>query len=199
VAFDATAVYAGRSMILYSAPYADDNEFPALTVLYGTAWGAPWVDRGYTQEGVEWEITHDFSDIEVDQELSAVLTVPSGQTAVMRTNLAEFKMDNIALATGQGEVTTTAAGVARGEVLYELTGDIADNLYSWGMDFRKNDDGEALRVAIWRGKSIGAMAATFGVADANPRVPVEVRGYPDTAGTPARRIMSVQDVLPIAA
>ncbi len=197
MAFDATAVYAGRSMIMYSAPYATTNAFPALTVLYGTAWGVPWVDRGYTQEGAEWEITHDFADIEVDQELSSVLTVPSGQTAVMRTNLAEFKMDNIALATGQGSVVTVAAGPARGSVTYNLTGEISDNLSSWGMDFRKNSNGEAMRAAIWRGKSIGSMAATFGVADANPRVPVEVRGYPDTAGTPARRIMSVQDVLPI--
>ena len=186
-------------MILYSAPYADDNAFPALTVSYGADWADPWVDRGYTQEGAEWEITHDYADIEVDQELSSILTVPSGQTAVMRTNLAEFKMENIVLATGQGAVTTTAAGAGtRGANLYELTGTIGDNLYSWGMDFRKNDDGEALRAAIWRGKPIGSMAATFGVADANPRVPIEVRGYPDTAGTPARRIMSIQDVLAAA-
>ena len=200
MAFDATAVYAGRSMIIYSAPFDDTNDFPAKTVDYGTAWGAPWVDRGYTQDGAEWEISHDFSDIEVDQELSAILTIPSGQNAIMRTSLAEFTAVNIVAGVGQGAVDATEvpASGSRGVILYELTGDILENLYSWGMDFKKNDDSLPLRAALWRGKPIGAMAATFGVADANARIPVEIRGYPDTSVSPSR-VMTIQEILPALA
>jgi hypothetical protein len=192
-------------MILYSAPYDEDNALPdSATVDYGDAWGAAgtpampvaWAHRGYTQEGAEWEISHDFADIEVDQELSAVLTIPSGQSVFLRSNLAQFELDALPLGVGQGAVTVTAPGAStKGEVLYELTGEISDVLYSWGMDFRKNDDAQPLRIVMWRGKPVGSASMTFGVADQNPRIPIEIRGYPDTSTVPSR-LLTVQEVLP---
>src|SRR5690242_3090719 len=112
MAFDATAVYAGRSMILYTAPYLLTNAPPSSdTIDWGEAWGSNWVDRGLTQEGVEWEISHDYADIEVDQFLTSVLTVPTGQNVAARTNFAEFKADNVIAGVGQGEKSTVNADV----------------------------------------------------------------------------------------
>lgn len=197
MAFDASAVYAGRGMILYRAPFSDTTAPPALTIAYGTDWASPWIDCGYTQDGAIWTISHDYADINVDQELSPVLTVPSGQTVTAATNLAEYKVDNVVFAVGQGDTDLTAAtALLRGVNTYELTGEITDTFYSFGMDYRKNSNGEALRAFLWKSRPQGQPAMTFGIADSNPQIAVELRAYPDTSTSPAR-IMTIQDVLPV--
>ncbi len=192
--FDSTAVYGGRNMAAFRAPFNTTNAFPdADTIDFGDPWGTPWVPLGFTQEGMEYEVSMDYEDIEVDQALLPVLSLASGMEVMGRTTLAEYKPANILVGVGQGEVSTEAADEGtRGWNEYSLTTNIVDTYYSFGFDFKKNDDGEPIRGIIWKARPVGGVSSTFGVSDQNPAVPVEMKGFPDTSVSPGR-ILSIRD------
>ena len=193
---NAQAVYAGRNVRLYDAPWADDLDLPANTVAWGTAWGAPWGERGYTQEGVTTTMTIDREEIDVDQVLDPVLMPASGRNISMATNLAEFTGDNLLRGLGQGTVDTTAPGVStRGYTDFILDATIGEDFRGWGMDFQKPYDGEAIRQIGYRGMAVGDVEYTAGQVDDNLKVPLEVRFLPDDSVSPAR-IFLVRDMIP---
>lgn len=194
---DATAVYASRDAILYFADFNDTNDLPdSDTIDWGDAWGAPWDEAGYTQEGIQFSISVERATIEVDQELDPVLRPITGRDITISSNMAEFSAAKLRMATGQGAVTTVAAGSGtKGEVDYDFTSLVQDNYSSWGVDFRKNDDGEPIRVFIPRGLPIGSVETNMGDAENNLQIPFEVAALPDTSVTPAR-ILTIREVLP---
>jgi hypothetical protein len=196
MAFDAESVYASRDVILYRADYAATTDLPDDDVDWGDDWGAPWVQMGYTQDGVMFSITTDRGAINVDQELDAVLRPITGRDITLSSNLAQFTVENMQAATGQGDITALApTALLKGHNLYEFTS-VARDLYgSWAADFRKNYDGEPLRVFLPKGLPTGAVETTMGNAEANLQIPFEVSALPDTSVSPAR-ILNILEVLP---
>lgn len=191
---DVTKVVAGRNVILYSIPWASSVALPADTVAWGTTWGAGWVDMGYTQEGIEFELSVDRAEIYVDQELDAILRPITGRGVVMRSQMAEFTPAHVKLGIGQGAVTSLAAITGtRGHDDYDLTSTVADQFNAWGFDILNPGDNEAIRTIGYRCLATGGLTSGFGKADDNAKIPVEVSALPDSSTTPSR-ILKIRDI-----
>lgn len=195
MAGDVTRVVAGRNVVVYEAPWVSTNAIPDNTVNWGMAWSAPWVPLGYTQKGVEFGMSVNRADITVDQELDPVLRPITARGVTLKTTLAEFSAANLKRATGQGTITTLApaAGV-RGYDDFDLSATVSDIYSSYGLDVLNPGDNEAIRVAAWRCLATGGLTTTFGVADANAQIPLELTVLPDSSTTPSRTV-KVRDII----
>lgn len=200
MAQDQTQVVGGHGLIFYDAPYVSTNALPALAG-YGTAWGAPYVNRGYTQGGLHVNWRRQFTEWDVDQEVVPVLRTPEMFDLRLQADLAQFDLSIIQAATQQQRVagtpiTTAAAGSGtRGSVLYDVGGGILLNYVSVGFEAQNPGDGEAVQVLGKKGIPVGDVSLTFG-----PRPPGAVTNYevalvPDTTTTPST-VAQFRDVIP---
>lgn len=197
---DASAVISGRNFLVYSAPHDVDNELPANTVEYGTAWGtvgdmpSPWVNRGYTSGGLTFNAALERGEIRVDQEFDPILTPVTSRSITLGTNLAEITAENLNLASGMGEVDTTAAGSGtKGANDLVIGSDISDQFSSWGFDVRQAN-AEPFRIIVYKGIPTGAPNLNF-TADDAALIALEVTALVDTETDPSR-IALVRDILP---
>lgn len=192
----ATLIGATRNTALFSAPFLTGNALPADTVLFGTPWGSNWVDRGFTQEGIELSMEIDRSEIMVDQLLDPALMPISSRTVKLSGNLAEMTPANLKLGFGQGTITNTAPGSGvRGHDDWDLSATVEDDYNSWGLDVQSDGDGEAFRIFVPKGLAVGSVTSTFGDPSDNAKVPIEIQALPDTSTTPTR-ILKVRDIIP---
>lgn len=197
---DSNAVISGRNFLVYSTGHHADNELPANTVDWGTAWGTPgsqpaaWVDRGYTIGGLQFNANLERGEIRVDQEFDPVVRPVTARNITLSTNLAEITADNFNLASGMGTVATVAAGVGtRGQDELTIGSSIADQYNSWGFDIQQPNN-EAFRIVVWKGVATGSPSPSF-VPDDAAQIALEVTALPDTDTTPTR-IATVRDILP---
>jgi hypothetical protein len=196
---DSRRVYASRNVRLFHAPFDTTIALPDDDIAWGTAWGAPWEELGYTQDGIVLRLTLEREEITVDQLVDPVLMPASSREIAIETQLAEWTGENLARGFGQGEVTTSAPAVGtKGFTDYTLGGDIVEDFGSWGLDFQKPYDGEPIRTIGYRGLATGDVEATFGKVDESLNIPVTVRFLPDDSVDPAR-LLIVHDVIPALA
>lgn len=191
---DATKVLATRDFLPWYAPWASTNTMPADTVNWGSDWAAPYLALGYTTDGLHWSSELTRTDINVDQELDPVLRIATARNATMSFNLAEFTVQKIQFATGQGAITTVAPGAAtRGHDDWDLLSTVTDVPVSLGWDIR-HQDGMPLRVMGWKCIMTGSLAVDI-TPDALAPIACEAALLPDTSTTPAR-IAKWRDVSP---
>lgn len=104
-------------------------------------------DLGYTRDGVTIERGGSFYDVEVDQELSPVLTHLVGERFVVRTNLAEVTLNNMRLAWHFSDAVTASDfsdTVSDASASYQKVGksvqfggpDVTQDLDEWSILFR---------------------------------------------------------------
>lgn len=191
---DALAVVAGRQFWVHQADYATTNAYPADTVDYGDDFGAPYTKLGYTSGGLGMAWNLQRGAINVDQELDPVMRPVQSRQLTLDANLAEFTPDNILLATGQGSIATVAPGVGtRGHDELTITSDVEETYYTIIYDIRQQN-GEALRIAAWRGLATGSPSPRIEPANA-ALLAFQVTALPDSSTDPAR-IASVRLVTP---
>jgi len=195
MAGDASAVLATRNMIVYSAPFATTNDMPDDTVDYGTPWGIPWVDVGYTDGGLGTSFSVDRADIGVDQELDPILQPITGRSITFDTDLAQLTVQNLNRAAGLGSIASVAAGAGtKGHDDLIIGGTVEDVAYSWGFEALQQN-GEPFRGVIFRGQSTGSPEPRFGVADDKAVVALEVTALVDTT-TATPRVALFRSVQP---
>lgn len=194
MANDSTQIIATRSYAVRYAPYDASNALPADTVAWDGAWAGGWLAPGYTSGGLHFTTEIARTDIRVDQELDPVLRPATSRTAQMNTNLAQFTPALLAVATGQGTVTSLApTTAARGHDDFAFTSTVADNFYAIGFDISAQD-GEPIRFVGWRGQTTGS--PTFDITpEAALLTPLNLTLFPDTSTSPAR-IATIRDVSP---
>lgn len=191
---NANAVIAGRQFLVYSAPHAASNDLPADTVDYGDDWGSPWVNRGYTNGGLQLSLGIERGEIRVDQEFDPVFRPITGRTVTLSTELAEMTPENLRLASGLGTIQSVAPGVGtRGHDDLVINSDVTETFNSWGYDIRQ-PDGEAFRVIVYKGLATGSPQPQF-TPDNPATIALEISALVDTSTTPAR-IAKIRDVLP---
>lgn len=104
-------------------------------------------DLGYTRDGVTVERGGSFYDVEVDQELSPVLTHLVGERFVVRTNLAEATLANIKVAWGFSDAISASDisdFISDSSGSYNIQGkslafgspDLTQDLDEWSIGFR---------------------------------------------------------------
>lgn len=89
---------------LYTAPFGTAE--PADTAV-ATAPDVAWVDVGGTKDGVELTVAQEYTELEVDQIVDMVGRRLTKREFMLKTNLAEPTLANLAVAMNGG---TTAAG-----------------------------------------------------------------------------------------
>ena len=200
MAQDSTQIIATRDYIPYYVAYSSTNALPADTVIWGVAWGtpsgqsSPWINPGYTNGGLHFATEVARTDIRVDQELDPVLRPATSRTASMNFNLAQFTPALVAVATGQGSVSSVAATTAaRGHDDYTLASTVVDNFYAIAFDIRAQDQ-EAIRFIGWRGQTTGS--PTFDITpEAALLTPMNLTLFPDSSTSPSR-IATIRDISP---
>ena len=197
---DALQVLQTRNFWAYTVPFNTNNDLPADTVNWGTAWGtivpmpAPWVLQGYTDGGLHFGTDITRADVTVDQSLDPVMRPATARSATMSFNLAEMSPDKIQLASGQGTLTTLAPIVGtKGHTDLAIGSVITDVFVSVGFDIQTQDL-EPFRIIGYRCQMSGTMAIDFTV-DAKAMVPIEATLLPDTTVSPAR-VAKIRDVVP---
>lgn len=184
---DQTQVVAGRNIIVYTEPWATANNFPSDSILWGTAWGGAWVDKGYTRGGLRVRMNVQRANILVDQVVDPVLRIPQQRDLQMITNLAQLNASNLADATGQGSVTANGATMD-----LDVSGVIVDQYLTTGFDVLNPGDNKAMRVVGWKGFVQGDVELAFNVTEA-AQIAFTVNVVPDTSSVPAR-LMKYRDI-----
>lgn len=182
---NALAVVAGRQFWVWEKAYNSANDFPDDDdVDYGDAFPSS-TKLGYTSGGLGMNWNLQRGTIPVDQELDPVLRPVQSRNLVMEANLAEFTPANVLLATGEGAVATVAPGSGtRGHDQLNITSDVVENFYTIIYDIRQQN-GEALRIAAWRGLPSGSPSPRFEPNNA-ALTQLQVTALPDSSTSPAR-------------
>lgn len=185
-------VQQSRDFIMYQQAYSSANVMPTDSA-WGTAWGGSWVDVGYTDGGLRFNISTTFQDVHVDQALDPVLVVPTGRDIRLAGNMAEFTTSNVKVATGQGTSSTTAAtsGV-RGHTDLAFDATIALTYLTVGFDVHASGDGESFRPVAWRAQARGNPQVQFS-STALAQIPFEVEAFPDPNNS--NRILTLRKIL----
>lgn len=188
----ATNVQQSRDFIMYEEPYSSGNSMPSDSA-WGTAWGGSWVDVGYTDGGLRFNVSTTFDDVKVDQSIDPVLVVPTGRDIRLSGNMAEFTTANMKIATGQGTSSTTAAtsGI-RGHTDLAFDATIALTYLTVGFDVHASGDGESFRPVAWRSQARGNPQVQFSNS-AKATIPFEVEAFPDPNNS--NRILTLRKVL----
>jgi hypothetical protein len=69
-------------------------------------WAVAWTDLGYTEEGTVFNISPEFEDVEVAEEIDPIDILPTGRTMSVEFALAELTALNMQYALNGGTVTT---------------------------------------------------------------------------------------------
>lgn len=188
---------AGRNAKYYMAPYESGTTvLPASSVTWATGWSSPWTNVGYTQDGLTLSIETETGGIFVDQVEDAMRRPVTGRTIMVETNLAENTLANMQRAVGYGAIATNAASSGvRGDDTLTITAGSKPTIYAFGADILDDESTEAVRFVIYRGQATGSVTSTFGMADANAQVPLQITALPDPTTSPAR-LLAVRHVIP---
>jgi hypothetical protein len=188
----ATNVQQSRDFVMYEEPYSSGNTMPTDSA-WGTAWGGSWVDVGYTDGGLRFNVSVTFDDVKVDQSIDPVLTVPTARDIRLSGNMAEFTTGNVKVATGQGTSSTTAAtsGV-RGHTDLAFDATLSLTYLTVGFDVHASGDGESFRPVAWRSQARGNPQVQFS-SSAKAVIPFEVEAFPDPNNS--NRILTLRKVL----
>lgn len=179
---------------MYTAPWAGAVAAPADTIIWGTAWGATWVESGLLSGGVRINSELTRGEVRVDQLLEPVVRPATGRSTTFETRVAELRASSIKDAVGQGSVTTVAptTGV-RGHDDWDLTDVVSNAFISAGLDALHSGDNEAIRAIVWKSQPVAGMSLAFTSEDL-AGITFQVAAFPDTSVNPAR-IMKIRDVI----
>jgi hypothetical protein len=183
-----------RGLKVYTEPYSSGNALPADSA-YGTAWGGSWVEKGFSDGGLNVNMSMNYDDVTVDQSVYPIFTIGTAGDIHFVTNLVQLTALNLQQAIGgQGSIATVAASSGvRGRTTLAIDGTVNVNYITVGYDIRHPGDGEALRPIIWKGQARGNPQMSF-TGTAKAAFPLDVQAYPDTAN--ASRVMTWVDIIP---
>lgn len=172
--YNSQNVVVGDAM-LYLQPYDPDTPpvLPEDTVPLWTAYDAPWVYAGATDEG--FKITFDSStqDITIEEQSTPVKRSIESKTVQIEAALAEDTIQTMAWAYG-GNVTTTAPGAS---VYGKSVLTLSDELVEFAAILEcANKFGMARRIIVPRVMSAGSVETSF-------RRAADKRMYPITLGS----------------
>lgn len=191
---DSRNVQQGKDFLFYDALYSSSNAMPPDSD-YGTYWGPPYRDIGYTDGGIGFNIGTTYNDVRVDQEIDLVGVIPASRDIRATAQLAEFTLTNIQAAVGQGTLTSVAATAGvRGHTDLSVANTIAVTYRTVGFDvLRSLGDGQAFRGVIWRGQCRSSVQTSF-QSGQKSILPFEIQAFPDPANS--QRVLTLRDISP---
>ena len=154
---------------IYIAP--EDEAIPGSTGSMAAP-GVNYQGVGFTETGLDLEVSRDIEDIKVEEQLTPVDIVVTGAQVMVKFTMAEDLIENRKIAYGGGTLSTTAAGVGQiGKKTLVLSETLEKHALLFDCD---NVYGFTTRVHIPSVASVGSVGTPFKRAE--KRVyPVEFR------------------------
>jgi hypothetical protein len=176
---------------IFRAPVG--TALPAKTVAYGDAWGGAWVEFGYTAAPLTVNRGIETIKKMVQQELSSVGEVKTGESFTLETVLAEFTMANLGAVTGDETDSEAAASGVPGYDTIQGGGQTTLPVYAWGVEFLKYEDDtadeRAYRLLIPKGRAILNGNLEFG-KEVQTGIPFRVEAQADLTLPRGQRLYS---------
>lgn len=193
---DSQLIQQGRNFLFYDAPYSSANAMPAVDA-YGTAWGAPYRDVGATDGGIQFNIATDYEDVHVDQLIDAVGVIATGRTITVEAQLAQFTIQNLQAAIGQGSTNTVAPSPGvRGYTDLSISNTINVAYRTAGFEVKRDlGDGESIIGIVWRGQNRSAVQGQLS-ASQKTIIPYQIQAFPDPNN--GNRVFTLRDISPAA-
>lgn len=169
---------------------------PADSVAYGGAWPAGWTQLGYTKTPLSVDYTREPVMAEIQESLSEIIRGYKKESLVIETAMAEFELDNLALAWG-GTYSATAA--AAGQVAKEeLIGgdDVLPLERQWGFEglfVSSAGASHPVRMFVWLGVAEFGGKLEFGKNEALA-IPLRITCNPDMTKSAGQRLFKFQKV-----
>jgi hypothetical protein len=138
----------------------------AMPATLAAAWNAAFVLIGYTVSGHEFEISPNFEDIEVAEELSPIATHETARGYNLRFTMAEYTAANLKTALNGGTITT-----GTGIVTFEPppAGVFTEVMFGW-------ESTDNLQRRVWkRCVQVGSITIAHGKAPARAEIPNDFR------------------------
>jgi hypothetical protein len=176
-------VIQSRDIQLFTEAYTSANAMPADSAA-GTAPGGSWVDKGFTDGGIDARFGVTYSDVHVDQNIYPIYTIGTAGDVHMLATLAEATVSNLQQTTGQGAISTVnASSGVRGHTDLTIDGTVAVNYWSVLFQIKNSaGDGEDVRILGRRGIAKGTPQPKF-VGTAKAVLPLDVQLYPDPSNS----------------
>lgn len=107
---DVTKIAIPGPVKIYHAPYSASalETAPADTVNYGVAWGATWVDLGYTEGGAMFKASSSGYNVVPDQVNAPIAAGITEQSGTVEFTILESTLANMKIAMGYGTITAAA-------------------------------------------------------------------------------------------
>jgi hypothetical protein len=170
------------------------------SVAYGAAWGGNWVKVGYTKAPWTQAYSSEEAEIEVEEELGAVVRRRIKEELVWETVLAEITAEYVRLAgSEQDAVTTTVAGAAQKAYEYtSLGGDAVMAVKKWGVEMlhlTSGGDEEPIRIFMHRGTAKFNGNLEFSAKSSEAAgIPIQIRALTDTSQNAGEKMCLFQRV-----
>lgn len=179
---------------IWYAPVGES--LPADSVAVEADWGGNWKKIAYTKAPLSMNYEIDELEIMVEQELTAVKRVKTGERAMFETVLAEVTSAYLALATS-GTATTTAAGAGQvGKDELVVGGGITLDEYAWGFEGQYvSSDGTffPVRLFIYKATAMLNGALEHG-KESYAGIPLQVKALVDTTKAKGSKLFKFQRV-----
>jgi hypothetical protein len=135
-------------------------------------------------------------DLVVEEALTPVARVKSGETLTLETTLAEITSAYLSLGIG-GTASTTAAGAGQvGKDELVVGGTTTETVRAWGFEGTYRDSSGTsypLRVFVYRATAIVNGALEFAKAS-YPGIPLQIKALADTSKTVGQQLFKLQRV-----
>jgi len=186
-------------VVIWKAPVGE--ALPDDSTGVGVAWGGNWETYAYTKAPLSCNYTATELEIMVQQELTAVNRVKSGENLTFETVLAEITSARMAVATSGTPSTTAAAAGQVGKDELDVGGESAIDQYAWGFEGTYvNSSGTQFpaRWFMYKGTANLNAAQEWSVAD-YPGIPIQVKALVDTTKSAGSKLFKFQRVTAAAA
>ena len=176
-------VLQSRDFGCFRQAYTSSNALPSDSAAQ-TSPGGSWVDVGGVDGGLDVRMSATYEDVHVDQNIYPIYTIGTNGDLHMVTNLAELTPQNLQFVTGQGALTTVAAGSGtRGHTDLTISGTIAVNYFSVLYQIKNSaGDGEDIRILLRKAIMKGSPQPKFS-GGSKAILPMDAQGYPDSANS----------------
>lgn len=124
---------------------------------------APWVEMGYTQEGLTKEYALTTTDIEADQSFDPIRVVTTARRITLATRLIQLSAENLKAAFGGGTITPVDPDAipGNGDEYDEYTPPDVGEEEEIALIFDALDAGRKIRVIVQNAKREGTSTITF--------------------------------------
>lgn len=177
-------IFAGRDVIMWTAPFATTNAFPANSVWGTDQSGAGYSNLGYTKDGVAIRWRQQIQTYMVDQSLDPVTALPLSRELRFVSTIGQIDMPSMVIATSSGSATGALAP-ASGTADYVLLSTPQNLYYTTLFDCRNPITNDFGRFVGWLTRGVGDMEIRVHLPDI-AQMNIEMLAFPDTSTNPAR-------------